>query len=95
MFWQLSQTSLTCFGQDIEYVMSSVLAVGESPGKMYILATTLMVLPIVAVILRVRARRMTKASLAWDDFLVAIALVCCNRSIAQHSAGHASMADRD
>jgi len=60
--------------------MPSVLAVGESPGKMYALATILMVLAIVAVILRVHARRMTKASLAWDDFLVTIALVCYNKS---------------
>ena len=60
--------------------MSSVLAVGESPGKMYALASSLMVLAIVAVMLRIYARRITKASLAWDDFFVAIALVCWNPS---------------
>jgi hypothetical protein len=75
--------------------MSSVLAVGESPGKMYALATILMVLAIVAVILRVHARRMTKASLAWDDFLVTVALVWYNKSRAQLSTGHASIINHD
>ena len=55
--------------------MSSILSTGESPGKMYALATVLTVLAIAAVILRIHARRMIKSGLAWDDFLVVIALV--------------------
>lgn len=55
--------------------MSSVLAVDESPGKMYALAVVLMLLAVIAVMLRIQARRMMKASIAWDDFLVVIALV--------------------
>ena len=55
--------------------MASVLDVDESPGKMYALATVLMWLASVAVALRCWARRMTKVGLAWDDFLIVIALV--------------------
>lgn len=56
--------------------MASVLDVEESPGKMYALATVLIWLAAVAVALRCWGRRMTKAGLAWDDFLIVIALVC-------------------
>lgn len=55
--------------------MSSFLATDESPGKMYALAVTLTLLAIVAVILRSVARRLTKSGLAWDDFLIVIALL--------------------
>ena len=56
--------------------MSSILAVDESPGKMYALSTILSTLAILAVALRVIARRTTKSDLSWDDFLIAIGLVC-------------------
>ena len=59
----------------VNFKMSSILSTGESPGKMYALATVLTVLAIAAVVLRVHARRMIKSGLAWDDFLVVIALV--------------------
>ena len=55
--------------------MASVLDVDESPGKMYALATVLIWLAAVAVALRCWARRMTKVGVAWDDFLIVIALV--------------------
>ena len=51
------------------------LAMEESPGKMYALATILILLALVAVILRFHARRMKNAKLSWDDYLIFVALV--------------------
>jgi len=48
---------------------------GESPAKMYMLATALTVLAILSVVLRFYARHIKKASLAWDDYLVLLAMV--------------------
>lgn len=48
---------------------------GESPGKMYALATVLTVLATVAVILRFYARRVKKVCPSWDDYLIVLALV--------------------
>ena len=50
---------------------------GETPGKMYALATVLTLLAIVAVLLRLYARRIKKAILTWDDYLIFFALVRC------------------
>ncbi len=47
----------------------------ETPEKMYTLATVLTLLAAVAVLLRFRARRIKKASLAWDDYMILFALV--------------------
>lgn len=55
--------------------MLGFLTTDESPGKMYALAIVLIVLAIMAVILRVHARRLIKSSFAWDDFFIVIALV--------------------
>lgn len=63
--------------------MPSILDTNESPGKMYALASVLTVLAIIAVILRAYARRITKSGLAWDDFLIVIALcVIGNKNLA-------------
>lgn len=48
---------------------------GETPGKMYALATVLSILAIVAVTLRFYSRRIKKVSPSWDDFSVVLALV--------------------
>ena len=50
---------------------------GETPGKMYALATALTLLAIVAVLLRLYARKIKKTVLTWDDYLIIFALVCC------------------
>ena len=47
----------------------------ETPGKMYALATVLTLLAIVAVLLRLHARKIKNAILAWDDYLIISALV--------------------
>lgn len=47
----------------------------ETPGKMYALATVLTLLAIVAVFLRLHARKIKNAILAWDDYLIISALV--------------------
>ena len=47
----------------------------ETPGKMYALATVLTLLAAVAVLLRLRARKIKNARLAWDDYLILFALV--------------------
>ena len=48
---------------------------GETPGKMYALATVLTLLAVVAVLLRLYARKIKKAILTWDDYLIVFALV--------------------
>lgn len=48
---------------------------GETPGKMYALATVLTLLAVVAVLLRLYARKIKNAILAWDDYLILVALV--------------------
>ena len=48
---------------------------GETPGKMYALATVLTVLAVVAVLLRLHARKVKSAILTWDDYLIIVALV--------------------
>ena len=48
---------------------------GETPEKMYCLAAVLLSLAIAAVVLRVYARRITKISLGWDDYMIFLALV--------------------
>ena len=50
---------------------------GETPGKMYALASVLTLLAIVAVLLRLYARKIRKAILTWDDYLIIVALVRC------------------
>ena len=50
---------------------------GETPGKMYALATVLTLLAVVAVLLRLYARKIKKAILSWDDYLIVFALVRC------------------
>lgn len=47
----------------------------ETPGKMYALATVLTLLAVVAVLLRLYARKIKKVVLAWDDYLIISALV--------------------
>ena len=48
---------------------------GETPGKMYALATVLAILAAVAVMLRLYARKIKNAILGWDDYLIVFALV--------------------
>lgn len=48
----------------------------ETPGKMYALASVMTVLPVIAIVLRYHARRITKAGFGWDDHLTLLALVC-------------------
>lgn len=48
---------------------------GETPGKMYALAIVLTLLAVVAVLLRLYARKLMNAILAWDDYLIFCALV--------------------
>lgn len=48
---------------------------GESPGKMYALASVLTILAIVAVLLRFCSRRIKKICLSWDDYFIMFALV--------------------
>ena len=48
---------------------------GETPGKMYALATVLTILTAVAVMLRLYARKIKSAILGWDDYLIVFALV--------------------
>ena len=47
----------------------------ETPGKMYALATILTILALVAVILRLYARRRKKARLSWDDYFIILAFL--------------------
>ena len=47
----------------------------ESPGKMYALAIVLTLLAMLAVALRLYARRIKSAGLAWDDHMILPALV--------------------
>ncbi|MCJ1312210.1 hypothetical protein MMC25_005884 [Agyrium rufum] len=47
---------------------------GQSAGEMYALAIVLSVAAIIAVVLRFRARRLMKAQLLWDDYLIIPAL---------------------
>ena len=48
---------------------------GESPGKMYALASVLTILAMVAVVLRFCSRRIRKIRPSWDDYLIILALV--------------------
>ena len=48
---------------------------GETPGKMYALATVLTLLAAAAVLLRIYARKIKRVILAWDDYLILAALV--------------------
>lgn len=48
---------------------------GESPGKMYALASVLTILAIVTVALRFYSRRIKKIYLSWDDCFITLALV--------------------
>lgn len=47
----------------------------ETPGKMYALATVLTLLAAVAILLRLHARKIKKAVLAWDDYMILLAMV--------------------
>ena len=47
----------------------------ETPGKMYALSTVLTLLAAVAVLVRLHARKIKNAVLAWDDYLILFALV--------------------
>lgn len=42
---------------------------------MYALGTVLTILATVAVLLRLHARKIKKATLAWDDYMILVALV--------------------
>ena len=48
---------------------------GETPGKMYALATVLTLLATIAVLLRFCARKIKNARIEWDDYLIVFALV--------------------
>ena len=48
---------------------------GETPGKMYALATVWTLLAAVAVLLRLHVRKIKKARLAWDDYMILFAMV--------------------
>ena len=48
---------------------------GESPGKMYAIATCLTLLATVAVALRFYARHLKKAGYWWDEYMILPALV--------------------
>ena len=50
---------------------------GETPGKMYALATVMTLLAVVSVLLRLYSRKIKKAILTWDDYLIIFALVRC------------------
>lgn len=58
-----------------ESVLCLPQTMGESPAKMYALATVLTVLAMVAVMLRLYARRISKQRLEWDDCMILLALV--------------------
>ena len=45
----------------------------ETPGKMYALAIILTVLAVIAIALRLFARRLKKGKLCWDDYLILFA----------------------
>lgn len=48
---------------------------GETPGKMYALATVLTLLAALAILFRLRARKIKKAILDWDDYMILFAMV--------------------
>ena len=48
---------------------------GESPGKMYALASVLTLLAMVAVVLRFWSRCIRKIRPSWDDYFIVLALV--------------------
>ncbi|MCJ1458323.1 hypothetical protein MMC28_008694 [Mycoblastus sanguinarius] len=48
---------------------------GETPGKMYALATVLTLLALVTIILRFYARNLKKAGLWWDDYMILPAML--------------------
>ena len=53
-----------------------LLAMADSAGMMYALATIMSILAIVAVMLRFYARRIKQTALSWDDYVILPALVC-------------------
>ena len=50
---------------------------GDSPGEMYALSVLLTLLALLAVLLRLHARRIKRVEFAWDDYLIVLALVSC------------------
>ncbi|MCJ1452008.1 hypothetical protein MMC28_002348 [Mycoblastus sanguinarius] len=47
---------------------------GDSPGEMYALSVLLTLLALLAVLLRLHARRIKRVEFAWDDYLIVLAL---------------------
>ena len=43
---------------------------------MYLLATSMTVLPLIAIALRFYARQLKKTGLSWDDYMILPAMVC-------------------
>ena len=57
----------------------------DSAGEMYAIATVSSILAIVAIVLRLYARRIKQTALSWDDYMILPALVRqfgCSTSIA-------------
>ena len=44
--------------------------------EIYLIATSMVVLPLIAIALRFYARNLKKTGLSWDDFLILPAMVC-------------------
>lgn len=65
---------------DSQLLDQSLATMADTPGKMYALATVLVLLATVAVMLRLYARRKTKQCILWDDYLVLLALVSISLS---------------
>ena len=67
--------SVVLFSHIVLIFFRHLLAMADSAGMMYALATVLSVLAIVAVILRFYARRVKHIALSWDDYAILPALV--------------------
>lgn len=49
--------------------------------EIYLIATCMVVLPLIAIALRFYARNLKKTGLSWDDFLILPAMVCAPPSL--------------
>lgn len=44
--------------------------------EMYLIATSMTILPLIAIALRFYARNLKKTGLSWDDYMIIPAMVC-------------------
>lgn len=47
---------------------------------MYLIATSMLILPLIAIALRFYARNLKKTGLSWDDYMILPAMVCATQS---------------